>query len=197
MGFTERKHQKPKGEMTGKQRRNSDRHANGQFRVGNKARDGGRLHMPNLKAGLDPAQRILADVSVHGSRSRALDVITSGDQLWNQRVREWREELMTDLGGAAAFSVEAHEILARVVVNKIILDSLDAFALSHPAINKVKLRTYPWVSERDKLTTSYVALLKTLRETVQATKHPKGPPGWNRDYDYNPDLDGPLDKGDA
>lgn len=157
----------------------------------------GKVLGNNTQAGIAQAERLLHDLRLHGSRSRALDTITSGDQLWNQRVREWRDSLMADLGGVAAFSVEAHEILARVVVNKIILDSLDAFALTHSAINKLKLRTYPWVTERDRLTSSYVALLKTLRETVHATKHPKGPPGWNREYDYNPDLDGPLDQGDA
>jgi len=139
----------------------------------------------------------MQDVTLHGSRSQALDRLLHGEQAWGEALRQWKEELVLSLGGWDILTPEAHEILAQLAISKVIVDSLAAYGVANAPINKHKHKCFPWVMERDKLVASYLALPKSLRETVHATKHPKGPPGWNRDYDYNPDLDGPLDKGDA
>ncbi len=201
MGLTERKRKQPKGKKGRRKPVQQQGQDGGTFAMPDQAprrRSGGKPGMQNnLQAGLDPAQRLLKDVTLHGSRSLALERLTNGDAVWAEQLREWKDQLVVSLGGWDVMSPECHEILGQLAISKVIVDSLAAYAVANAPINKQKHKVFPWVTERDKLVASYINLLKTLRETVQATKHPKGPPGWNREYDYNPDLDGPLGEGDA
>ena len=82
----------------------------------------------------------------------------------------------------------AHEILAQLTVTKIVVDSMAAYALTSPPINRQKSRCYPWVLQRDRLVASYMGLLKALREAVKDQRKPTA---------FDPSLDGHLDGGDG
>ncbi len=137
----------------------------------------------NLQAGLNPSRRLLRDVTLHGTRSVALEHLTNGEAAWAAGLREWKDSLVVSLGGWDTMSVECHEILAQLAVSKVIVDSLSAYAIANAPVNRQKHKVFPWVMERDKLVATYTALLRQLRETVQANRKPA----------FDPTLDGHLD----
>ena len=127
-------------------------------------------HMNRLSSGHHISKRILRDVKIHGSRSRALSAVMNGKSDWNIAIRKWREDLIASLGGAAAFNVEAWELLNVLQIDKIINDSISAFIASNPIINLKRRRCFEIILQRTKLSGDYIGRLKQLRESVKRSK---------------------------
>ena len=103
----------------------------------------------------------------------------NGRQDWAKAIRQWREQIITSLGGKSAFTPEAWEILARIVMGKVILDSIDSYCMTHPVINKKRHRVWPVIMERDKLVTAQVFQLRVLREITTRAQQQKDVPDLN------------------
>jgi len=127
-------------------------------------------HINRLSSGHHISKRILRDVKIHGSRSRALSAVMNGKSDWNVAIRKWRENLIASLGGAAAFNVEAWELLNVLQIDKIINDSISAFIASNPIINLKRRRCFEIVLQRTKLAGDFIGRLRQLRETVKRSK---------------------------
>jgi hypothetical protein len=173
MKFAERKHQKPKAQATAKRRRDPDRNTNGRFVRGNKAATASKQN--HLTHGLAGADRLAKDVALHGSRSRALDRLVSDNQAWATALREWRSTLIDSLGGSDAFTPEAHELLAMVMIGKIIVDSIGSYCVKTNLVNKRSRKVYPVVEAWDRLATSQTNRLKLLRDMVTQAQREREP----------------------
>ncbi len=125
--------------------------------------------MNHLEHGIGPAERLLKEVQLHGSRSRALERLMNGDQPWSQALREWRQDLITSLGGSKSFTPDAWEVLSVVTIDKVINDSIAAYLMTHPAVNRQKKKVFEIVMQRSKLEADYVSRLRTLRETIRTS----------------------------
>lgn len=123
-------------------------------------------HLNTLDSGIYVAERALRDVAIHGSRSRVLQELMNGDVPWSNALREFRQDLITSLGGADKLNVEANELLNIILVDKIVNDSLASYLLAHPTINRQKKRVFEVVMQRSKLAWDYVERLKLLRQAV-------------------------------
>ncbi len=97
----------------------------------------------------------------------------NGRQDWAKAIRQWREQIITSVGGKSAFTPEAWEILARIVMGKVILDSIDSYCMTHPVINKKRHRVWPVIMERDKLVGSQLLQLRVLREITTRSQQEK------------------------
>ena len=144
MGFTERKQGRHKG-------------TKGRKRPGKGGAPSGAMN--HLSHGTASARRMVKDVQLLGTRSAYLRTLMDHPSQWSAALKEWRQDLMASLGGAGALTLEAREVLSRVVVGKVILDSVDAYCLAHPAVNKQKKKLFPVILERDKLVTSQIMQL--------------------------------------
>ena len=127
-------------------------------------------HLNNLGSGHHIAERAIRDIKVHGNRSKALAAIMEGSEDWSLAVRQFRESLITSLGGMDMMNVEAMEILNVILIDKIINDSISSYLLSNPSINRQKKRCFEIVVQRSKLAGDYVSRLRMLRETVKRSK---------------------------
>jgi hypothetical protein len=75
----------------------------------------------------------------------------------------WRSDLVADLGGAESVSTQQAAIIDLAVRTKLMLDSIDAWVLTQPAlVDKRKRALLPAVKERQQLADSLARYLTTL-----------------------------------
>jgi hypothetical protein len=114
-------------------------------------------------------RRLKAAVKALGSR--AID----GRTTLGKALGQWRNELIADLGGPEAVSVQEHAVLDLAVKTKLLLDSIDAWLLVQPSlVDKRRRSVLPVVLQRQTLADAlarYMAQLglKRRRETKTIT----------------------------
>lgn len=114
-------------------------------------------------------RRLKAAVKVLGSR--AID----GRTTLGKALGQWRNELIADLGGPDAVSVQEQAIVDLAVKTKLLLDSIDAWLLVQPSlVDKRRRGVLPVVLQRQALADAlarYMAQLglKRRRETKTIT----------------------------
>src|SRR2546422_6818277 len=99
------------------------------------------------KHGLHSAKAALSEWG-----QRAID----GRSALGRALAEWRQQIVTDLGGADALSAQQHSVLDVIVRTKLLLDGVDAWILEHGAlVNRRKKALLPIVRERAALADSF------------------------------------------
>src|SRR3989304_9799051 len=126
--------------------------------------------MNGRQGGIKPARHLLRHMQLHGSRSRLLTKLLVDEQPWSQALRQWREELIASLGGKKSLNVEAWELLSVLTIDKVVNDSIAAYLMTNPAVNRQKKRCFEIVMQRSKIAADYVTGLKMLREAIQSTR---------------------------
>jgi hypothetical protein len=85
----------------------------------------------------------------------------------------WRSDLLDDLGGAASISTQEAAIVDAAVKTKLILDSVDAWLLSQPAlVSKRNRSVLPAVRDRNALVATLRGLLSDLGLRRRAREEP-------------------------
>lgn len=108
----------------------------------------------NLRHGLSLMKRAL---KVHGAR--ALDRRTRVSKALDQ----WRDQLISDLGGAEQISTQQRAIINVAVKTKLLLDSVDAWLLQQPSlINLRKRAVHPAILQRQQLADSLIRAMVQL-----------------------------------
>ena len=78
-------------------------------------------------------------------------------------LRQWRQNLIDDLGGIQALSVQQLALVDLVTRTKLMADSVDAWLLTQPGlVNKRKRTLLPVVSQRTQLTDALARYLGML-----------------------------------
>jgi len=78
-------------------------------------------------------------------------------------LRDWRDALVTDLGGADAVTTQQAALIEMAVRTKLMADSVDAYVLGMPSlVNKQKRCLHPVVRERATLVNQLQAILRDL-----------------------------------
>jgi hypothetical protein len=76
---------------------------------------------------------------------------------------EWKNELVTALGGEENISPQEHALLEMIVRTRILIDGVDAFLLGQETmVNKKKRAILPALRERQSLVDSFARLLGQL-----------------------------------
>ena len=80
-----------------------------------------------------------------------------------QAVLGWQEDLIDDLGGAAAVSTAQKTLVELAVRTRLMLENVDAFIMRQPSlVNKAKRSIYPIVRERNSLANTLTNILAQL-----------------------------------
>jgi hypothetical protein len=110
-----------------------------------------------------------ANARKHGAFTLKRAVSTLGNRAIDRRttigkaLAAWRAELLTDLGGIEAVSTQELALVEEAVKTKLILDSVDAWLLTQPAlIERRKRAVLPAVRDRQALVSTLRALLGDL-----------------------------------
>src|SRR5213080_4194357 len=75
-------------------------------------------------------------------------------------LHEWRESLLTDLGGLEAVSTQQAALVDLAVRTRLLVDSVDAYVLSMPSpVNRQRRCLHPVVRERSALVGQLQSLL--------------------------------------
>src|SRR5437879_916383 len=141
---------------------------------------------PNLKSGLHTLKRA---VQVLGSRA-----LPSSRTAIGRELREWRDALVADLGGADAITTQQASLVEMATTTRLLVSSVDSYLLGLPAlVDKRHRRLWPVVRERQALVGQLQSLLRDLGlerrakdagdlATQLATLHRAGspPPGGDR-----------------
>jgi len=101
--------------------------------------------------------------------SRAIDRRTST----GKALEAWRRELVADLGGKDAVSVQQLAVIDAALRTKFILDSIDAHILKQKTlVNHRKRAVYPVVLQRQQLSDALVKYMQALglKREAKATK---------------------------
>jgi len=77
----------------------------------------------------------------------------------NPHVRSWFASLDSDA-----------IVLSVLTIDKVVNDSIAAYLMTNPAVNRQKKRCFEIVMQRSKLAADYVTRLKMLREAIQSTR---------------------------
>jgi len=97
--------------------------------------------------------------AVHGLGGRVVDRRTT----LGKTLARWRNELIQDLGGADAVSTQERAIVDLAVRTKLLLDSVDAWLMTQPAlVNKRTRALLPVVRERQQLADALSRYLQAL-----------------------------------
>ncbi len=108
----------------------------------------------NTQHGLSLMKRALKE---HGAR--ALDRRTRVSKALDQ----WRDQLISDLGGAEQISTQQRAIINVAVKTKLLLDSVDAWLLQQPSlINLRKRAVHPAILQRQQLADSLIRAMVQL-----------------------------------
>ncbi len=108
----------------------------------------------NTQHGLSLMKRALKE---HGTR--ALDRRTRVSKALDQ----WRDQLISDLGGAERISTQQRAIINVALKTKLLLDSIDAWLLQQPSlINFRKRSVHPVVLQRQQLADSLIRAMVQL-----------------------------------
>ena len=108
----------------------------------------------NLRHGLSLMKRSLKE---HGAR--ALDRRTRLSKALDQ----WRDQLISDLGGVEQISTQQRAIINVAVKTKLLLDSVDAWLLQQPSlINLHKRAVHPAILQRQQLADSLIRAMVQL-----------------------------------
>lgn len=108
----------------------------------------------NLRHGLSLMKRALKE---HGAR--ALDRRTRVSKALDQ----WRDQLISDLGGPEQISTQQRAIINVAVKTKLLLDSVDAWLLQQPSlINLRKRAVHPAILQRQQLADSLIRAMVQL-----------------------------------
>lgn len=107
--------------------------------------------------------------AVHDLGSRAIDKRTQV----GRALAAWRAELVADLGGIENVSTQELALVDEAVKTKLILDSVDAWALSQGSlIDKRKRTVLPVVRDRNTLVSTLRQLLGDLGLRRRVTESP-------------------------
>jgi len=110
---------------------------------------------PYLKSGIYALKRA---VQTLGTRALPPKRTALGRAL-----HEWRESLLTDLGGADAVSTQQAALVDLAVRTKLLVDSVDAYVLAMPSpVNRQRRCLHPVVRERQALVNQLQSLLRDL-----------------------------------
>ncbi len=108
----------------------------------------------NLQHGISLMKRALK-----AGGTRALDRRTRVSKALDQ----WRDQLISDLGGAEQISTQQRAIINVAVKTKLLLDSVDAWLLQQPSlINHRKRSVHPVVLQRQQLADSLIRAMSQL-----------------------------------
>ena len=78
-------------------------------------------------------------------------------------LHEWREALVSDLGGPDAVSTQQLALVELAVRTKLLVDSVDAYVLAMPSpVNRQRRCLHPVVRERSTLVNQLQSLLRDL-----------------------------------
>jgi hypothetical protein len=78
-------------------------------------------------------------------------------------LHEWRESLLSDLGGAEAITTQQLALVDLAVRSKLLVDSVEAYVLSMPSpVNRQRRCLHPVVRERQALVGQLQSLLRDL-----------------------------------
>jgi len=78
-------------------------------------------------------------------------------------LHEWREALLTDLGGPDAVTTQQAALVEMAVRTKLLVDSVDAYVLAMPSpVNRQKRCLHPVVRERQALVGQLQSILRDL-----------------------------------
>ena len=77
-------------------------------------------------------------------------------------VRELRDDLIRDLGGAERVSTAQRIVIEQVAKSWVMLQSIDEWLLTRPLVNKRSRTVFPVVESRQRLEDSLIRNLKTL-----------------------------------
>jgi len=114
-----------------------------------------RAHRPYLRSGIHTLRRAVLDL---GSRA-----LPSPETPLGRALREWRESLVADLGGADSITTQQLALVDMAVRSKLLVDSVDAYVLGMPSpINKRSRCLYSVVRERQALVSQLQSLLRDL-----------------------------------
>jgi hypothetical protein len=88
-------------------------------------------------------------------------------------VREWRDQLITDLGTRESLSTQQYTLIEYAVRTKLFLDSIDGFLMQQPSIIiKKRKSVWPLVMQRQQLLASFERTLCLLGLQRQAKQLP-------------------------
>lgn len=108
----------------------------------------------NLQHGISLMKRALK-----AGGARALDRRTRVSKALDQ----WRDQLISDLGGQEAVSTQQRAIINVAVKTKLLLDSVDAWLLQQPSlINLRKRAVHPAILQRQQLADSLIRAMVQL-----------------------------------
>ena len=108
----------------------------------------------NLRHGLSLMKRALK-----AGGARALDRRTRV----SKALDHWRDQLISDLGGAEQISTQQRAIINVAVKTKLLLDSVDAWLLQQPSlINLRKRAVHPAILQRQQLADSLIRAMVQL-----------------------------------
>ena len=118
-----------------------------------------------LTHGLFAAKALMKDLG-----SRAID----GRSTAGRALNLWRRELIEDLGGTDALSVQQHTLIDLCVRDRFLLDSVDAWIFQQPSVlNRRRKALHPVVVQRQVLADSLKRTLKDLGLERRARPIPK------------------------
>lgn len=115
--------------------------------------------------GLYSGKKLLSELG-----TRAIDGRTTVGRALN----DWRRELIRDLGGEDALSVQQHQMVELCVRERFLLDSVDGWLFRQPSVlNARKKALHPVVIQRQGLADSLRRTLKDLGLERKAAPVPK------------------------
>ena len=129
-------------------------------------------HANVLQHGIYPAHRLMKDVAIHGSRSRALSHLLDKGQPWAKALLVWRDQLVQSYGGWKVMDPITHEVLAMATVMKVIVDSIGDYAAKNRVVDMRRRRLYPIVLDLDKLMTSQLNRLERFALLMDRQRAP-------------------------
>jgi hypothetical protein len=110
---------------------------------------------PYLRSGVYTLKRA---VQTLGSRA-----LPSRRTALGRELREWRDALVADLGGADAISTQQVALVDLAVRTKLLVDSVDAYVLAMPSpVNWQRRCLHPVVRERASLVNQLQSILRDL-----------------------------------
>ena len=108
-----------------------------------------------------PTRKAKRTYSKHGLARQKAAFSKRGVHALDRRTRaareliQWRNDLVSDLGGEEAVTTQQHAVIDMAVRTKLLLDSVDAWLLTQPSlINKRKKSLLPVVQQRQHLADS-------------------------------------------